>query len=166
MINPTENDSSFVIRASRSSADLRICARMMARTTPWNVLFFSEEQCMANLSSSSMRVYLAMSPSEDCLAFLATLPLGLGSEPLLEYLCVHEDHRNTGIGTRLVTFFEEQLYAAAANVYLFVSDINPGALRLYERLGYRRVGVLPDYNVVGQTEFLYRKYRRPRQEPS
>ena len=121
---------------------------------------------MSNLSSLPMRVHLAVSPTGEFLAFLATSPVGFGSEPLLEYLCVHEDHRDIGIGTRLINYFEEQLYREAANLYLFVSDINPNAVRLYERLGYKRIGELPDYNLVGQTEYLYRKYRRPRQERS
>jgi ribosomal protein S18 acetylase RimI-like enzyme len=119
---------------------------------------------MANLSGPLITVHLAVSPAGERLGFLATLPTGLGSEPLLEYLCVDETRRNSGVGTCLIAYFEEQMYADAANVYLFVSDINPDAARLYERLGYKRIGVLPDYNIVGQTEFLYRKYRRPRQE--
>jgi len=119
---------------------------------------------MANLSGPLITVHVALSQAGERLGFLATLPTGLGSEPLLEYLCVDETRRNNGVGTSLVVYFEEQMYADAANLYLFVSDINPDAVRLYERLGYKRIGVLPDYNIVGQTEFLYRKYRRPRQE--
>ena len=44
---------------------------------------------------------------------------------------------------------------------MFVSDINPGAIRLYNRLGYSQVGAWPNFNLEGQTEFLLRKSRRP-----
>lgn len=164
MTNVPPNAINFEIQRSASDDDLRACARLMARTSPWSRLFFSEAQCLANLSSPLITVHLARSPAGERLGFLATLPAGLGSEPLLEYLCVDEARRNSGIGTSLIAYFEDHMYADAANLYLFVSDINPDAVRLYERLGYKRIGVLPDYNIVGQTEFLYRKYRRPRQE--
>jgi len=85
-------------------------------------------------------------------------------EPLLEYICVEPSNRGRGIGGEMLRFFEEKLYPEADNLYLFVSDINPRAISLYERFGYVRVGELPNYNLIGQTEFLYRKYRRPRQE--
>jgi ribosomal protein S18 acetylase RimI-like enzyme len=163
MIGTAGKDVNFEVRPLISDEDLRFCAGLMARSAPWRTLFFSEEQCMVNLSNPLMTVHLAVSAAGVRFAFLATLPMGLGSEPLLEYVCVHEDHRNAGIGTKLIAYFEAQMYGDAANVYLFVSDINPDAVRLYERLGYERVGVLPNYNLVAQTEYLYRKYRRPRQ---
>ena len=42
---------------------------------------------------------------------------------------------------------------------MFVSDINPRAMSLYERLGYVKVGTWENYNIIGQTEFLMRKTR-------
>jgi ribosomal protein S18 acetylase RimI-like enzyme len=38
-----------------------------------------------------------------------------------------------------------------------VSSFNDGALRLYQRLGYQKVGELPDYIVAGHSEILLRK---------
>ncbi len=68
------------------------------------------------------------------------------------------------VGTRLIKHVEEVLFPNAANLYLFVSDINPKAIDLYVRLGYSQVGALPNFNLVGQTEFLHRKSRRPKQQ--
>jgi [ribosomal protein S18]-alanine N-acetyltransferase len=42
-----------------------------------------------------------------------------------------------------------------------VSSFNPGARRLYERLGYAYIGELPDYLVAGHAELLFRKSRGP-----
>lgn len=78
-------------------------------------------------------------------------------------LCVDSQHRSQGVGSRLIEHFEEVLFPAADNLYLFVSDINPDAIRLYVRLGYLQVGALPNFNLEMQTEFLHRKTRRPRQ---
>jgi ribosomal protein S18 acetylase RimI-like enzyme len=42
-------------------------------------------------------------------------------------------------------------------MFLCVSSFNDGARRLYERLGYIRVGQLPDYIVDGASEILMHK---------
>lgn len=144
---------------------IHLCAQMMSRSDPWHALFFSEEECEQMLREQNIVVHGWISEEEGLLAgFMATAALGIGSEPLLEFLCVNESGRNLGIGSALMAMFEDILFPNADNLYLFVSDINPDAVRLYERLGYRRIGELPDFNLVGQTEYFYRKTRRPRQE--
>jgi len=144
--------------------ELDVCAGMMASSNPWNTLFFSNAECRAMLAEPNLVVHGCLAKeSVDVLGFMATAALGIGSEPLIEYLCVQESARNAGIGSRLVSFAEDDLFGSADNIYLFVSDINPDAVRLYERLEYQKVGTLPDFNLCGQDEFLYRKSRRPRQ---
>jgi ribosomal protein S18 acetylase RimI-like enzyme len=46
-------------------------------------------------------------------------------------------------------------------VFLCVSSFNERAQKLYQRLGYERVGELPDYVVKGYSEILMRKTRGP-----
>ncbi|MFN2443136.1 MAG: GNAT family N-acetyltransferase, partial [Thermoanaerobaculia bacterium] len=55
-------------------------------------------------------------------------------------------------------------FAVAPNVFLFVSSFNDGARRLYERLGYRVVGEVPDYLIPGASEILMRKTIGPLSE--
>ena len=64
----------------------------------------------------------------------------------------------------MLAYVEEKIFPNADNIYLFVSDINPRAITLYEQIGYEQVGQLKNYNLWGQTEYIYRKFRRPRQE--
>ena len=138
---------------------------MMVRSTPWNALYFTADQCERTLHEENVAVHgWIAEPDQRLVGFVATAALGIGSEPLLEFLCTEQSERNSGIGSALIVFAEDRLFPDADNIYLFVSDINPNAARLYERFGYRRIGVLPDFNLVGQTEYLYRKTRRPRQE--
>ncbi len=140
-----------------------VCVEMMLNANPWNQLYFTEEQCQTDLHNPQIMVDAAFN-NESVLGFIATMAHGLETEPMIVYLCVHENHRSQGIGSALIAHFESTLFPDADNLYMFVSDINPDAIRLYERLGYARIGELPDFNLVGQTEYLYRKSRRPRQQ--
>lgn len=145
--------------------DISACAEIMAESHPWRSLFFSLAECEEMLRAPNVELHASVAfDDRRILGFIATAILGVGSEPLIEYLCVTEVARNAGIGSSLMSFAADQLFSAADNIYLFVSDINPEAIRLYERLGYGRVGALPDFNLTGQTEYLYRMSRRPRQE--
>jgi ribosomal protein S18 acetylase RimI-like enzyme len=65
--------------------------------------------------------------------------------------------RGQGIGTALMEFVEQRVLREQPNVFICASSFNPGAQRLYERLGYRRVGELTDFMVAGHSEILYRK---------
>ena len=149
---------------SGDSDKLGVCAKMMIASNPWNVLFFTEHQCFSDLSNSELDVHGAANDKGEIVGFLAAMPHGIGFEPMIEYLCVREDMRGKGVGKALIKHFEETSFPDADNLYLFVSDINPEAIRLYVSLGYAQIGILPHFNLVGQTEFLHRKNRRPRQE--
>ena len=52
---------------------------------------------------------------------------------------------------------EQRVLREQPNVFICASSFNPGAQRLYERLGYRCVGELTDFTVAGYSEILYRK---------
>lgn len=142
--------------------DIEICAGLMSSSSPWKDLYFSFEQCLSLLRAPGLQVYCTHEGTQ-LTAFLASLSRNIGGEPMIEYICVRDDYRSRGIGTQLIEFFEDRLFPDADNLYMFVSDINPKALSLYRRLGYVVVGQLPNYNLPGQTEFLIRKSRRPRQ---
>jgi D-amino-acid oxidase len=145
------------------SEDIEDCARMMSESDPWKALEFSYTQCLESLRQTQIDLHGIRSNDGKLAAFLASMEYGIGSEPMVEYVCVHHNYRGYGLGTDLMRFFEEKLFPHSANMYLFVSDINPKAASLYKRLGYEQVGALPNYNLLKQTEFLFRKTRRPKQ---
>jgi ribosomal protein S18 acetylase RimI-like enzyme len=153
----------YDIRKLVNASDFAVCASLMVGSNPWNALCFTREQCEADLARPQLVVHGAMDHDGKVLGFLASVEYGIGLEPMIEYLCVAEEFRSCGIGTRLIEFFESELFPDADNLYLFVSDINPNAIRLYVRLGYLQVGAFPNFNLESQTEFLHRKSRRPRQ---
>lgn len=158
----------YEIKELVEAADLAVCASLMIGSNPWNALYFTTEQCEEDLHRHELVVHGAVADSAvdekgRILGFLASMKYGIGLEPMVEYLCIDEEFRGQGIGTALIAHFESELFPDADNLYLFVSDINPNAIRLYVRLGYQQIGALPNFNLEGQTEFLHRKSRRPRQ---
>jgi ribosomal protein S18 acetylase RimI-like enzyme len=69
--------------------------------------------------------------------------------------------RRAGVGRRLLDHAERVIFASGPNVFLLVSDFNRAAQRFYRKLGYAKVGALPDYVQPGITEYVYRKSRGP-----
>jgi ribosomal-protein-alanine acetyltransferase len=66
-------------------------------------------------------------------------------------LAVHPDHRGQGIGHRLLkTTLAELVARGAKRVFLEVEQNNAAALKLYERHGFRSIGILPDYYGPGR----------------
>ncbi|HEY8922813.1 MAG TPA: GNAT family N-acetyltransferase [Polyangia bacterium] len=80
----------------------------------------------------------------------------------ISLLAVRADAAGRGVGRALVTHVEES--TARRRRWLFVSADagNRGALAFYRKLGFARVGRLPDLIEPGHTEILLRKgLRRP-----
>ena len=75
----------------------------------------------------------------------------------IQTVCVVNEARGRGVGTRLVEFAERRIFSETPNVFLCVSSFNPRARALYERLGYELIGELKDYLIEGASEFLMRK---------
>jgi GNAT superfamily N-acetyltransferase len=75
-------------------------------------------------------------------------------------LLVHRRARGTGIGRRLMEAVEEAARGQGRRV-LVLDTANATAERLYEGLGWQRVGVVPDYALMPDgalcaTTFFYK----------
>jgi [ribosomal protein S18]-alanine N-acetyltransferase len=70
---------------------------------------------------------------------------GAGEAHILN-VCVRQDLRGAGVGRRLMDFLLERARAAQMqDIFLEVRPSNPTAIRLYESLGFARVGVRKAY---------------------
>jgi ribosomal-protein-alanine N-acetyltransferase len=70
---------------------------------------------------------------------------GAGEAHILN-VCIRADLRSAGIGRRLMNFLLERAAAASMqDVFLEVRPSNPTAIKLYESLGFERVGVRKGY---------------------
>jgi ribosomal protein S18 acetylase RimI-like enzyme len=143
-------------------AEARACAEMMATSDPW--IFFGRtfEQCLARVTNPDGEVWVARE-GDVARGFIILVTQG-AFVGYIQIVCVAADARSSGVGSKLVAFAEERIFAEFPNVFLCVSSINPRARQLYERLGYKLVGELDDYLTRGYSEFLMRKSAGPLDE--
>jgi ribosomal protein S18 acetylase RimI-like enzyme len=139
--------------------DLPAVAGLMAASDPWRTLGRGVEPCLALLKDGSKERYAAFKGD----AFMGLLILNLRGVFVgyLQTVFVAPQARGSGVGTALVAFAEQRIFNDHPNVFLCVSAFNTGAQRLYDRLGYARVGELTDFLSAGQSELLLRKTRGP-----
>ena len=126
--------------------------------------YFSADRARAALTDGITRgeVVVAVVETGECLGFVWVVPAGaFHSFPYVHIIAVKETVRGLGIGTQLLGFVEETVFATSSKVFLVVADFNPDAKRLYERLGYRQVGQIPGLYKAGVTEYLMMKERAP-----
>ncbi len=117
------------------------------------------EQAFQRLTDSAREVHVAMMDQQ--IAGVLILHLAGLLNGYIQILAVHPDWRGRGIGSQLMHFAEKRIFRQSPNVFLCVSAFNHRAQKFYQRLGYQRVGELPDFLVQGQAEIILRKTRGP-----
>ncbi|MBZ8140044.1 hypothetical protein CLD22_09060 [Rubrivivax gelatinosus] len=86
-------------------------------------------------------------------AYASYEPRGLLGQPLLTYLCVCADSRRQGIATQLVKLVQSR--AAGRKLLSSTEDWCVGTQRIFERLGWERVGEISGVNKDGSSEWFY-----------
>lgn len=146
---------SIAIEQTSAAADFDACARMMSLTDPWITLGRSADQCRAAVADPARELYVTRDGTHVAGFILLAMK---GQFPgYIASVCVDAAYRGSGIGAQLIAFAESRIHRESPNVFLCVSSFNTRARRLYERLGFRLVGVLTNYIVDGHDELLYRK---------
>ncbi len=126
--------------------------------------YFSDYEKAANMLTYAVghkNVYVALTENEKCLGFIYYMTNGVfGSYPYLHIVAVKEEYRSYGIGKQLIKYFEDNASVSSSTKYfLTVDDFNPRAKKLYENLGYKCVGELPDFYKKGINCYLMMKRR-------
>ena len=153
------HDLALTIRPMANAAEARCCAGFLVASEPWITLGLTFEQAMQRLTDSTREIHVASVGDEITGVLILFLDGTL--KGYIQTIGVHSDWRSRGIGTRIIEFAERRIFLISPNVFLCVSSFNAGAQKFYERLGYQRVGELPDFVVNGHSEFLMRKTRGP-----
>lgn len=147
------------VRRSRDTADLTICAAMMAESEPWVTLGMGYNELLDMVSDPCREVYLAH-VDESILGFVVVEMKGAFTG-YIKSICVSSLHRGRGVGGKLMAYAEHRIFREKPNVFLCVSSFNVAAQGFYRRLGYEIVGELKDYLVSGYSEILMRKTIAP-----
>lgn len=152
----------IIIHPLRDPEEARFCAGFMIASEPWITLGLTFEQAFQRLTNPLREVRVAM-VKEQVVGVLILDLTGL-LNGYIQLIAVHPEWRGRGIGTQLIAFAEQRILRQSPNVFLCVSSFNHQAQKLYKRLGFLRVGELPDFVVKGHSEFLLRKTRGPLME--
>ena len=103
-------------------------------------------------------VFVSMDEHGDCVGYIwFTLEGAFYRFPYLLNIAVKKDLRGRGIGKKLLALFEEKGFAKASSLFLLVSDFNARAKKLYQAIGYKEVGVIPDLIKQGVAEHIMMK---------
>jgi ribosomal-protein-alanine N-acetyltransferase len=151
--------ASLDIRPIATQAEREACARLMSGSEPWTTLGRSYDESLAIVSDSSRESFWVEREGEWA-GFLLLSMQG----PFCGYIqtvCLRPESRGKGIGTEIVAWAEAHIFRESPNVFMCVSDFNPGAYKLYQKLGYEMVGRLENYLVQGSAEILLRKTAGP-----
>lgn len=138
------------------------CASLMSMTEPWVKLGRSFEDSLAIFSDPSRECFGAFDGDQ----FIGFLVIDLNGpfKGYIQSICIIPSRRGASLGKRLVEFAEEKIFQVSPNAFICVSDFNPRAKKLYQRLGYKVVGKLKNYIISGNSEILMRKTIAPLQD--
>jgi ribosomal protein S18 acetylase RimI-like enzyme len=148
------------INITNDPKDFAVCALMMAKTDPWITLGFSYELCLTAFEGDFRETYI-LRHGKTIAGFVILQVCGTFSG-YIQTICISEEYRGRGYGTKLLKFCEERILKFSPNVFICVSSFNKGAAKLYYELGFRLVGELENFIKEGYTELLLRKTVGPR----
>jgi ribosomal-protein-alanine N-acetyltransferase len=154
------NKDNFLISKTSDSHDFEICAYMMATTDPWITLGMDYQQCQKAFEGDCKEIYIARSDGE--IAGFVILQVCGTFSGYIQTICVSEIHRGKGLGTMLIECCEKRTLEFSPNIFICVSSFNKGAHELYQRLGFKLVGILENFVKEGFDELLLRKTVGPR----
>ena len=142
---------------------LDACARVMASLPLWSETYevdpdTARERFASSLASEE-EVYVALS-GDEVVGFLSFVRRGaFARSGYIRLLGVRADWQARGVGTQLMDFAEDILFAEDSDVFLLTYAANEAAQGFYRSRGYEQVGVLAKYSGPGVDEFIHRKRR-------
>jgi ribosomal protein S18 acetylase RimI-like enzyme len=136
------------------------CAEIVGRLELFQTYMYKPEaarrQLLAALEEGHADLLVAEAQGEVA-GFAWFVPRGaFDRSGYLRLIAVDDRSAGKGAGRLLMQTLEGKHLSRGGIVLLAAAD-NPGAHRFYERLGYKHVGVLPDYVAPGLHERIYFK---------
>jgi GNAT superfamily N-acetyltransferase len=152
------DDEPQVALADMTDAAARQLGPAFAAMEPWSVYPMSAEAMTAYFSANEPGAPRFVIRVGDEVVGAVGLRLNWMRGPYLQVLGVLPEWQGDGVGKLVLTWFELAARARGdRNLWVAVSDFNPGAARFYNRFGFKRVADLADLIRDGKTEILLRK---------
>lgn len=126
---------------------------------PWSVMDYPAEAMARFLAAScdGASRYRVEAGGMEAGAVCIRFPWLKG--PYLELLALLPRFQSQGIGASVLAWFEQAATRLdARNLWVCASSFNAGALRFYERHGFRPAATLPGLVADGYDEILLRKF--------
>ena len=128
------------------------CAELMVQSEPWITLGRKFDDRMTGLKRMGTELFIAREGGRP-VGFVHLHPYGFAGSPFITTIAILPGLRGRGIGSQLLAFVEKHV-ADRRFIFLCVSSFNPRARDLYYRLGYVRVGEVPNFTIEGHSELM------------
>ena len=98
--------------------------------------------------------------NQACVAVLSyKLEGAFGFHPYIHIITVATDSRGKGYGKQLLKYFEEVIVLDYRKILLLVGKWNSRAIKLYEKIGYKKFCEIDEFYTENVTEILMIKER-------
>jgi ribosomal protein S18 acetylase RimI-like enzyme len=143
-----------------SRQDVRRCAEIIADSLLWRTYNRTIDDAAVSIESTFIpgSTLLVYEENGRINGFIILYERGVFCEyGYIRLIGVDSGYRGKGIGAALLTAAEERLFPINPLVFLTVTEFNTGAQRFYSRMGYEKIGEIPDYKHPGIAEYLLMK---------
>jgi ribosomal protein S18 acetylase RimI-like enzyme len=145
------------LKTEFSEEETQLLAENFAQMDPWKRLGFSSEVLKRYfVATDSSRIVVTISSSQTLIGVVVIRYPWLRG-PFIEFLGFFEAAQQKGHGREVLVWIESEMKEHDQNLWITASAFNEAALKAYDRLGFTRVGVLPDLVRPGEHEVLLRK---------
>ncbi len=135
---------------------IEACAQLKFVSPPWTTLGSTYDQCLNSFYGDYKKIIVAF--DDNTLAGFLVLQTYGSFKGYIQTVCVAETFQRKSVATQLVQYAEDYIFKEVSpHMFICVSTFNTAALRLYEKLGYHKIGILNDYIVKGYDEMLMKK---------
>lgn len=139
--------------------NLKECCEILIDSEIGKIYFIEKNLTkIINNALENEEIYVAVDEKNKCLGFIwYTLDGAFQKFPYLHVITIERNFRGKGIGKELINYFEDIICEKFEKIFLMVGDFNFRAKKLYEELGYKEIGMIPDFYKKGVNEHLMMK---------
>ena len=99
---------------------------------------------------------IARTSKGEIVGVMVVLMEGFAELPYLALLGVKKGYRGMGIGKKfLALFIALAEKSGAPNMFIMTSTFNVRAKQLYESVGFKKIGIIPNYLIKGVDEIMF-----------